>query len=148
MNAKITMALLLLGGVGAGAGGGFSMAQLIPSPSASNHVEHGEKASPIFVDAGALSVPVLSADGQLSGYVEIAMQIEVNREEDVEPIGARVPALWHAVNIAIWDKPLSTKGNTLLPESQAFAAEINRIAPNVLGADRVRRILVTAVRPL
>ncbi len=143
--ARIKPWLILLPlGLAAGAGGGAGVS-LVTAPKSAK-AEPLAAASGRFVTLGALLIPVMLADGQLTAYVTIEAQIEVG-EADEEAATERVPLIIHAVNLRAFTTPLGAGPDGRLPDAARVRAIVAEEAGKILGSGRVRSIALTRLAP-
>lgn len=145
MKKLLTLLVLLILGLALGGGAAFGVAQLLgpPPPKAANH----EEAGTVFVAAGTILAPIVASDGRLSGYVNFDVQLEVSAEYEVE-VTEKLPLLLNAVNLRTWATPMAAGPDHILPDMRAFARVVDSAATEALGKGAVRRVIVTAARPV
>lgn len=144
MKKVATPLLMLLLGLAAGAGGGSAVALLLP-PAAPSHapVQAGDSR---FVTLGALLVPVLVADRQLTAYASVEAQLEVGADDE-EGVTARIPLVIHAVNVRLYRTALGSGPDGRLPDASAIRTAVAEEAQKVLGPGVVRSVALTRLAP-
>jgi hypothetical protein len=145
MKKFILLPILLLAGIGVGGGAAYGTITLMgpPGPAAAPKAEEVE---PSFVDAGKILAPLVSADGQLSGYVQFQVQLEVP-EDKAEFVTARLPLLLHAINMRTYRTPMAAGPDGLLPDLGTFRKVVMDAAPEAFGAGVLRKVAVTQASP-
>jgi len=143
--AKLKPWLILIPlGLATGAGGGAAMGFLKPGgPPAAEALT---KLDGRFVTLGALLIPVLLPDGQLTAYVTIEVQLEVD-VADEEGATERVPLIIHAVNLRTFQTPLAAGPDGRLPDAGKVRALVAEEAAQVLGKGRVKSVALTRLAP-
>lgn len=145
MKKLLVLLVLLILGLGVGGGAAFGIAQYLGPPP--EHVEHAEKAETLFVSAGTILAPIVTADGRLSGYANFDVQLEVTVEKEAE-VTAQLPLLLHAINLRTWTTPMAAGPDHILPDLRVFARIVDTAATESLGKGEVRRVIVTGARPV
>ena len=59
-----------------------------------------------------------------------------------------LPLLLNAVNLRTWATPMAAGPDHILPDLRAFARVVDIAAAESLGKGAVRRVIVTAARPV
>ena len=145
MKKLLTLTVLLILGLALGGGAAFGVAQLLgpPPPKVASH----EEAETVFVSAGTILAPIVASDGRLSGYANFDVQLEVDAEHEAE-VTENLPLLLNAVNLRTWATPMAAGPDHILPDLRAFARVVDIAAAESLGKGAVRRVIVTAARPV
>lgn len=147
MKKLLGLIVLLLLGLALGGGAAYGVSRLLGPPPGPEEIAEAEKPETSFVPTGSILTPVVTADGDLSGYVTFDVQLEVPADK-AEEVGGKLPLLLHAINLRAWKTPLAAGPNHLLPDVAAFAALVEEAAHSALGKGAVTRAIVTAVKPV
>lgn len=137
--------LLLTLGLLSGAAGGAGMTFLLPAGEAAPRaaVTAGDGR---FVTIGALLVPILVDDRQLTAYATVEAQLEVG-EADEEGVTARLPLVIHAVNVQLYGTPLASGPDGRLPDAAVLRKVFAEESQRVLGPGVVRSVALTRIAP-
>lgn len=142
---KILLPLaVLIAGVGVGGGAAFGTGLLVgPRAPASAAAKEGPTG---FVPATKITVPLVTADGRLSGYnsFDVALQVPLN---ETDTVGQRLPLFLHAVNMRTYRTPMAAGPDGLLPDLGTFRALCMDAAREAFGPHVVRLVAVTRAVP-
>jgi hypothetical protein len=148
---KILFALLLLvAGVGIGGGAAFGVGKLLgppPDPPEKGAHAPAEAIETEFIPAGTLLAPIVAEDGNLSGYANFEVQLEVPAGTGAD-ITAKLPLLLHAVNLRAFATPMAAGPQHVLPDLRLFAKMVEEAAQESLGKGAIVRAVVMSVRPV
>lgn len=147
MKKILSLLFLLLLGLGLGGGAAFGVSRLLGPPPSPAEIAEAEKPETSFVPTGAILTPVVTTEGDLSGYVTFDVQLEVPADK-AEDVGSKLPLLLHAINLRAWKTPLAAGPNHLLPDVAQFAKMVEGAAQEALGKGAVTRAIVTEVKPV
>lgn len=145
MKKLLILLVLLILGLGVGSGAAYGIAQLLGPPP--EHLAQAEKAETVFVSAGTILAPIVTADGGLSGYANFDVQLEVTAEKEAE-VTEQLPLLLHAVNLRTWTTPMAAGPDHILPDLRVFARIVEAAAAESLGKGAVQRVIVTGAKPV
>ncbi len=148
---KILIAILLLvAGVGIGGGAAFGVSRLLgPPPALQEEGAHvpAEQIETEFLPAGTILAPIVAEDGNLSGYANFEVQLEVPAGTGAE-ITAKLPLLLHAVNLRAFATPMASGPQHVLPDLRVFAKMVEDAAQESLGKGVIVRAVVMSARPV
>lgn len=99
-----------------------------------------------YVDLPSMILPVVDAQGTLTGYVAIEARLEVPAGT-VEAMAAGLPLVRHEVNLAAWSRSLSQGTDGRLVDAVAAQRLYEKAARRIFGQKAVRRVLLTTIRP-
>lgn len=142
--------ILLILGLGVGGGAAFGVGHFMGPPPAAGETAHEEETAPVetaFIPAGIILAPIVAEDGNLSGYANFDVQLEVPVDK-ADEITARLPLLLHAVNLRAFRTPMAAGPQHMLPDLRIFAKMVEEAATESLGKDEVTRAVVISARPV
>lgn len=147
MKKLLTLLIVLLLGLGVGGGAAYGLSMVLgPPPTPDAHVEK-KKVETAFVPTGALVVPIVTGDGNLSGYASFEMQLEVAEADEAE-VTAQIPLLLHAINMRTYRTPMAAGKQKILPDLDVLSRLAMEAATKSLGKGKVLRAVVTSARPM
>ncbi|MBA16097.1 MAG: hypothetical protein CMN73_07050 [Sphingomonas sp.] len=142
--------LLLVLGALVGGGAGFAVVTFVAPPPASaaegTHDESDKDVPTAFVPAEKILAPLVFEDGRLSGYVSFDVSLEVP-EDQAALVTARLPLLFHAINMRTYRTPLASGPDGMLPGMDGFRAVVEQAAIEAFGKDVVKRVAITNATP-
>lgn len=147
MKKLLTLLMVLLLGLGVGGGAAYGLALVLgPPPAPDAHIEH-KKVETAFVPTGALVAPIVTGDGNLSGYASFEMQLEVAEADEAE-VTAQIPLLLHAINMRTYRTPMAAGKQKILPDLDVLSRIAMEAATSSLGKGKVVRVVVMSARPM
>jgi hypothetical protein len=136
--------------LGLGVGGGAAYATMLLVGPKAPHVASAETAEgdakQSFVPVDKVLAPLVTADGNLSGYVQFQLSLEVP-EDKAEFVTARLPLLLHAINMRTYRTPLAAGPDGMLPNIEEFRKVVEAAAPEAFGSRLVKKVAVTQATP-
>lgn len=148
---RLVPALLAVVGLALG-GGGATAWFLFLGPQAGSEAEaparpKGPPAPPVFVDVNRLTIPLVNAEGMLSGHMNLDMKFEV-AADDADFVKARIPMMRHAINETLSRTSIADKNNPQLLD-YALAQKVLRDAANrALTREAVRTVQINNALPI
>ena len=136
--------ILVVAGAGVGGGAAIGARAVLGPPDAKAKTHSVETA---FVPAPKITAPLVLADGRLAGYVSFDVALEVPADQEAD-ITARLPLLFHAINMRTYRTPLATGRDGLLPDIGGLRAVTLSAAREAFGHDTVRRVAITRAEPV
>jgi hypothetical protein len=148
MKKILTLLIALILGLGVGGGAAYGVSQVLgPAPAAGAHEEKHEKVETAFIPTGALTVPIVTADGDLSGYAAFELQLEVPADE-VEEVGAQMPLILNAINLRTYRTPMAAGKDKVLPDLDTMAKIVMQASAEAVGKGKVMRAVVMSAKPM
>jgi len=138
---------LLLAGLGIGGGAAFGVSQVMGPPPAPTEDADPEPVETEYVPAGTILAPIVAVDGNLSGYANFDVQLEVPVDK-VEEVTEKLPLLLHAINLRAWKTPMASGPQYMLPDLKVFSKMVEDAATESLGKDAVTKIVILSARPV
>lgn len=148
---RLVPALLAVVGLALG-GGGATAWFLFLGPQAGSEAEapakpKGPPAPPVFVDINRLTIPLVNAEGMLSGHMNLDMKFEVSTD-DADFVKARIPMMRHAINETLSRTSIADKNNPLLLSYPTAQKVLRDAANRALGRDAIRTVQITSALPI
>ncbi|WP_366811066.1 hypothetical protein [Sphingomonas sp.] len=140
------LVIVLLAGLGLGGGAGCAAILLLGAKPAAAAEAPKPPPEPKFVPVGSVLAPLVGADGRLSGYVKVDVQLQVD-EDKMDYVKARIPMLLHAVNMRTFATPLASGPDGMLPNLDGFRRVVEASSSEAFGAGMVKRVALTAAVP-
>lgn len=126
----------------------FILTGAYPVPSvASAPAPEEEKLPPEFVPLNRLTVPLVTPEGGLSGYVNLDLKLEVQGGEE-EFVKARLPLVRHAINQTLSQTSVANPSNPLLLDFDVAERVLRDTANESLGKPVILSAKITTVLPL
>lgn len=146
MKKILGLILILLLGIGTGAGASFGIGMVMgpPAPPKAEVKVEDEK---IFMPTGPLVLPVVTVDGDLSGYGNFEVQLEIKKRDEAE-LKPRMPLLLHAINLRAYRTPMAAGKQKILPDLNQLSAVVMESATAAWGKGKVLRAVVISARPM
>ena len=147
---KIVLPLILLSaGLGIGGGAAYGVGHFLgPPPAADAHAEEQhEPVETAFIPAGVIMAPIVAEDGNLSGYANFEVQLEVPVDK-TDAVTAKLPLLLHAVNMRAFQTPMAAGPQHILPDLKVFAKMVEDAAAESLGKGEIVRAIVISAKPV
>ena len=141
---RVLPALIALGGLVIGGGAGAAV--VLVGGQQSTQVEKSPDIATTFVSTGKILAPLVSAEGQLTGYVLADVQISVDHDR-AEWVQARMPLLLHAVNMRTFRTPLASGPDGMLPNVDELRKVVVDAAVEAFGAGVVKQVAITQASP-
>ncbi|MCH8685454.1 flagellar basal body-associated FliL family protein [Pedomonas mirosovicensis] len=107
----------------------------------------GPPALPEFVDLSRMTVPLVTSDGKLSGYMNLDLKFEV-KAEDAEFVKARIPMVRHAINETLSHTPIADARNPQLLDYDVAEKVLRDAVNQVLGKPVIHSVRVTSALPI
>jgi hypothetical protein len=148
MKKILTLIILLVLGIGIGGGASYGVGMYLgPPPAKDAHAapkkEHIETA---FIPTGPLTLPVVTNEGDLTGYGIFEMQLEVAEESEAE-IAGQMPLILNAINLRTYRTPMTAGKQKVLPDLDVLSRIAMDASAQALGKDKVLRAVVTSAKP-
>lgn len=147
MKKLLTLLIVLLLGLGAGAGAAYGVGMVLGPPPPKSAKPKVAVVETGFVPAAGIVAPIVTVDGNLSGYASFDVQLEVPATE-LDKVTGQLPLLLHAVNMRTWRTPMAAGKQKILPDLDVFARIVADAATESLGKGAVRRVVVVNARPM
>lgn len=149
MKTALLVPLLMVGGVALGGGSGLVAERLLgPSAEVLGHpaepAEPQEEADYHFVPTGPILAPMVTAEGELTGYARFEAQLEVPADK-AEEVAQHLPLLLHAMNMRTYRAPLASGPEGKLPDLELFRRLLAEASVIAFGKGVVRRVAITNI---
>lgn len=145
--------LLAVIGLIAGAGGASGYFLFLAPPASGEagaekpKKPKGPPAPPEFVDINRLTVPLVSPDGSLSGYMTLDLKFEVAPEEAAF-VKARIPMMRHAINETLSRTSVADPKNPLQLDYARGAQVLREAVNRALEREAVLSVQITTALPI
>ena len=158
MKKILFILLLLIAGIGVGGGTAYALTTFVLSPpapaGADANGEDGatdadadsEEPEGTFIPAGSVLAPLAFEDGRVASYSEFQIALEVPAEM-ADHVTARLPLLFHEINLRSWKTPLAAGPDGLLADVDRFREIVDAAAQEVFEEGTVMQVAVTDARP-
>lgn len=147
MKKILTLLILLVLGAAVGGGAAYGVAQYLGPPPAKAVKAEQEPAETEFIPTGPVVAPIVTTDGNLSGYGSFEIQLEV-LPDNAESVGARMPLLLHAINMRAYRTPMAAGREKILPDLDTLSHLTMDAATEAFGKGKVLRAVVTSAKPM
>lgn len=150
MKKALLIPLVTVLGLGLGGGAGWGAIQLLgpaPGATADHAAEPERKVETVFLPTGPLTAPIVTTDGDLSGYAVFELQLEVETE-GAEHLGGQMPLVLNAINLRTFRTPMAAGKDKILPDLDVMSHVAMEAAAEALGKGKVKRAVVTSAKPL
>lgn len=138
MKKLLLTLVILLAGAGVGGGAAIGARHLAGPPKPVVKAEQ----PPVFVRASKILAPLVLADGRLAGYVTFDAALQVPADQ-AAIVTAKLPMLFHAINMRTYHTPLATGPDGMLPDINGLRAVVMAASAEAFGRAVVRRAAIT-----
>jgi hypothetical protein len=149
MKKILTLLILLLLGIGIGGGAAYGVGMVMgPPPVEDTHAKEAkaEHVETAFIPTGALTLPIVTNEGDLTGYGVFELQLEVTEEGEAE-VASQMPLVLNAINMRTYRTPMTAGKQKVLPDLDVLSRIAMEASTQSLGKGKVIRAVVTSAKP-